>query len=332
MNALVSVVIPVYNVEPYLKECLDSVSRQDYPNYKVLLVDDGSTDESGIICQEFSKKYGWTYFKNQNRGVSYSRNFSLDYVDTEFISFIDSDDIIPTNYLSCMFKAQEIEDADVVVCPHKEFFNIENLPTNDQQKIIKTVASYDYFRDLLTRNLPSGMGIALHNKLFRTNLFTNVRFPEDMVYEDNYTFFDIMNGARGICLTNETYYFYRKRKDSIVTKITDKSNHDWIASEARMLSQISTKYPDLINDANARLAESYMVLLYRVLRQPGAKIDQNVRTIQQKIISYKQEVLHSRYSTKKDKMLFVILTNRVLANVLPSLLRGLTYFRKRNYQ
>ena len=138
---LISVIIPVYNVEKYLKRCMDSVLKQTYSNIEIIIVDDGSTDTSGSLCDEYWKKDSRiTVFHKENGGLSSARNFGLERVSGNYVCFIDSDDFIHENYISFMYDKIIKNDADICYCKSTKFTDdvqIKNEIENEKSKIKK---------------------------------------------------------------------------------------------------------------------------------------------------------------------------------------------------
>ena len=105
-NQLISVIVPVYNVEEYLKQCLDSILEQTFSNYEVILVNDGSTDSSGLICQEYAEKDARIrYFEKENGGLSDARNYGIEQAQGEYLTFVDSDDFLDASHLTILYNA-----------------------------------------------------------------------------------------------------------------------------------------------------------------------------------------------------------------------------------
>ncbi|MFB4033578.1 glycosyltransferase family 2 protein, partial [Streptococcus pneumoniae] len=115
-NQLISVIVPVYNVEEYLKQCLDSILEQTFSNYEVILVNDGSTDSSGLICQEYAEKdTRIRYFEKENGGLSDARNYGIEQAQGEYLTFVDSDDLLDASHLTILYDALVNNDADISI-------------------------------------------------------------------------------------------------------------------------------------------------------------------------------------------------------------------------
>lgn len=122
-NELISIIVPIYNKEDYLPQCLDSIINQSYTNFEVLLVNDGSTDSSGIICQEYAERDSrFRYIEKENGGVSSARNLGLERSEGAYITFIDSDDWVEFNYLEVLYNALRENNADVAISSYKSYY------------------------------------------------------------------------------------------------------------------------------------------------------------------------------------------------------------------
>lgn len=211
MNPLVSIIVPVFNVEKYLEECLDSILNQTYENIEVILVDDGSTDSSGKICDEYLKKDSRIkVFHKINQGVSITRNFGVEKSNGEYITFVDSDDFLPKLSIEILVKEIEKEKADILVCAMKRGKVKGNLNYN---KIIfnREEALIELFKGGLYR-------FSLSAKLYRTNIVKKYQFPKGKIHEDQATTYKYFLEANKIVYIDYIGYIYYKRENSILTK------------------------------------------------------------------------------------------------------------------
>ena len=208
-KALISVVVPVYKVEKYLKKCVDSVLAQTYQNFELFLVDDGSPDNCGKMCDEFAKNDGRIRVIHQkNKGLSAARNAGLKGVKGEFVAFIDSDDSVKKNYLEALLEAMS-DDVDITVCGYNEFLpKAESLSGTEATK-----------RLLIGQN---DMDILAWNKLYRRSLFVDndIEYPEGRIHEDNLTTYKLYAASRNVVYVAESLYAYLIRDNSITTSTT----------------------------------------------------------------------------------------------------------------
>lgn len=128
MKDLISVIVPVYNVEPFISSCLDSLSKQIYQNFEVLMINDGSTDNSGVICQEYANSDSrFHYFEKENAGVADARNFGIEKSKGDYITFVDSDDWVTEEYLSILIETLKKEHSDIVVSTYSTYNESDGL-------------------------------------------------------------------------------------------------------------------------------------------------------------------------------------------------------------
>ncbi len=211
---LVSIVVPIYNVQDYLKECLDSLAVQTYSNIEVFLIDDGSKDGSTEIAQNFAKKDPrFTYIRQENQGLSAARNTGLDQAKGDYIAVVDSDDWVEPDYIEAMLKEAQAKDADVVVCGiRKENDNPSDI-TMGTQSMSKTKAML-----LLGNIFPPEylLMIVAWNKLYKKSVFDNVRYAVGKIHEDEYAIHRIIDASDMVCTVDKPLYHYRIRSDSIM--------------------------------------------------------------------------------------------------------------------
>lgn len=214
MLPLISVIIPVYNVEPYLRECLDSVTGQTYRNLEIIIVDDGSTDKSGEICDEYARADSRIRVTHQqNGGVAAARNAGLAAALGEYIAWVDSDDVCAPDMLEYLYKGLIENDADMCQCGmsrNKKVFDSPSAALPDTRtKIIS--GSAEIFDNLIRNDI-------WHNlvfKLYPSRLFEGVTFPNVIIGEDSWAQFYILNKMERVVLMPEVKYYYRQRDGSI---------------------------------------------------------------------------------------------------------------------
>ena len=224
LEKLISVIVPVYNVEEYLDECLESIKRQTYKNIEVILVNDGSTDNSQEICERYCQQDPRFHLINQeNRGLSGARNRGIQESTAEFITFVDSDDIIKDDMLYQLIEKMDSEDIDIVECWYthnqkellkKTHENIGNVFIGNGKEALVALC-----KDNIVRVNPVA-------KLFRSEVIKNFPFPEGLFYEDVYEGIGILLHIRKLVKINYTGYFYRLRFGSIMNREFSEKNLD----------------------------------------------------------------------------------------------------------
>ncbi|MBR0507208.1 MAG: glycosyltransferase [Clostridia bacterium] len=216
---LVSAVIPVYNVEKYLRECLESISGQTYDNWEAILVDDGSKDGSGRICDEAAAKDArFRVIHKENGGVSIARNTGIEAAQGKYVLFIDSDDVVCPNYFEEMVRTAETYGSDLVLCGFDRF-NDEWETTNRLMPLY-----VGFFRDieqylmLYTVSKTNMFGVSIWAKLFRRDLLMahNLRFDPAISYEEDCNFMaDVIPHLRTVTALGESMYRYRQMEESL---------------------------------------------------------------------------------------------------------------------
>ena len=207
-NDLISVIVPIYKVEKYIHECVDSILAQTYTNLEIILVDDGSPDNCGKICDEYAAKDSRIKVIHQeNGGVSSARNAGLDAVTGNYIGWVDPDDFIEINMFEELYRSIMEFHSDLSVCGVKKF----GLDSRSEIYENKCVNQSDYLRELLVENIKS----YLWNKLYKKHLFDNIRFPEGEVFEDMKIMHLVGERISSASFTDKTFYNYRIRQYSI---------------------------------------------------------------------------------------------------------------------
>lgn len=211
MNGL-SVIIPIYNVEKYIGDCLQSVvhSMDTLSNIQIILVDDGSKDHSGEIAQQYAEQYpNFHYVNKENGGLSDARNFGFQFVKYDYITFLDSDDYVADNYFSEIFQSLE-KQPDMII------FDWMDVGNNHYTNLVKGMD----FPDSLWSVQPSAW-----NKVYRTKWFDEVKFPKGKFYEDVGTIYKLLRNVKEYIYIDKPLYKYRKnRQGSILSTISPKIN------------------------------------------------------------------------------------------------------------
>lgn len=212
---LISIIVPIYNVEKYLAKCVQSILHQSYDNLEIILIDDGSTDTSPIICDQLSARDNRILVVHQaNGGLSSARNAGLDRATGDYIGFVDSDDWIEEDMYMTLLTAAKEYNADIAICTHFVDKEKETIPVNNtgEHKIYsREEALKELFKDKLIKNYA-------WNKLYKKELFTNIRFPIGRFFEDIAVIYKLFNQASKVVLICESKYHYLLRHDSIIGK------------------------------------------------------------------------------------------------------------------
>lgn len=255
MNELISVVVPVYRVEMYLHECVDSILNQTYRNLEVILVDDGSPDGCPEICDEYAAKDERVkVIHKKNGGLSDARNVGMAVARGEYLSFVDSDDMLPADAMEILLHTAISEQADLVIGGHSRFEEVP-MSADDLQFSVKRWMPVEAMADML-RN-----GCASWARLYRRELHQSLPFPVGEINEDEAIVLELLERCNCIAVTNAVVYYYRFRPESITTARFSAKKLDWYRHCTANLAWIRAHYPDLVPLAMDRLGSCIVYIL-----------------------------------------------------------------------
>lgn len=244
MEELISVIVPAYNVEKYLEKCVESLIKQTYSNLEIILVDDGSTDNTGDLCDVYSKKDNRIkVIHKKNGGQSEARNYALDIAKGKYITFLDSDDYVSNDYIEYMYNLLRNNGADISICD-VQIVNFENKKYKTDETEVKVYTTKEAFENLL---YSEGIEVAVYAKLYLKEYFDNIRFPVGEKYEDIAIIAVLMDKAKKIVYGNKKCYFYYTRQGSTSKSGFNKNELDYIKNVGVMLEYIKQNYPDIEN-------------------------------------------------------------------------------------
>lgn len=215
---LVSVIIPVYNVEKYLSCCIDSVINQTYANIEIILVNDGSTDGSGQICEVYAQKDSRIkVFHKKNGGLSDARNYGMKQATGEYFTFVDSDDKIAQNGIEILVKTLNKYHVKLVMATFSYLDNNQLIKSNSANFFEEILSVADYLDYLYThKTVDVATYITAWGKLYHRDLFADILFPVSKLHEDEFTTYKLAIKSEKIAYVNEFIYHYRKREGSIM--------------------------------------------------------------------------------------------------------------------
>ena len=287
----ISIVVPIYNVEKYLNQCIESIINQTYKNLEIILVNDGSSDNSGKICDEYEKQdERIIVIHKENGGLSDARNAGIEIATGKYIGFVDSDDYIEEDMYELLYNNMIKENTEISCCNRfllyankKEIYGEKKYyAVMDSQEAIELSCKIGY------------IGISAYTKLYKRDLFSNIRYPKGKISEDMYTTYKLFDKANKIVYDSTPKYYYRQRKGSITN--SKKININALEAAKEMIEFVRNKYPDIENDA-------IKYYLYTAIGVYDNIIKSKVKD--EKILQLKKEILQDvkRYFpiVKKDK-------------------------------
>ena len=304
MGEKISVIVPVYNVEQYLERCVDSIINQTYTNLEIILVNDGSTDNSGKLCDELAKKdERIRVIHKENGGLSDARNRGIDEAESDLVGFIDSDDYIDSDMYEVLLKNLNNTDADLSMCALYDVYN--NTPEAQvTNKETWELSSEQAIKMVMEAKI---LSVTAVNKLYRKSLFTDLKFEVGKIAEDAFIMVKLLDKCEKIVATNEKKYYYVHRENSITTQKFSTKFLNVIEAYEQNSNIILEKYPKLKDVAQTRMNWAYFYVLDRLLLDDNY----NDKELENKLISYlknhRKDILNDPLFTKGRKIGFIAL-------------------------
>ena len=279
MDYLVSVVIPAYNIDSYISECLESLVCQTYSNIEIIIVDDGSTDETGKIIDEYANKYPHIHsYHQRNQGQADARNNAIQYVNGDFLTYVDGDDICHPDMISHLVSIQKITKTDIVQAECKKFHDISGIKKvcsvplkSPDVTEVKNYTPQGALNELLyTRKFINGPC----GKLIRSDIMSDLKFPTNRGYEDGALMYKVYGKASSLTYIPTVLYFYRQHNASTMHTSFNAKKLDRLTNAEEMKQYISEKYPENLGALNTRYS---MAMLQVLMWLPFDKSYRNVK-------------------------------------------------------
>ncbi|WP_434350577.1 glycosyltransferase family 2 protein [Streptococcus sp. KHUD_014] len=304
MEEKISVIVPVYNVEAYLERCVESILKQTYSNLEILLVNDGSTDKSGELCDQLAlRDQRIRVIHKENGGLSDARNRGIDEASSGLIGFIDSDDYIDEDMYETLYRQLRESNADLSMCGHYDVFH--QIPEK-QVSEIKTwnLSSEEAIKMVMEAKV---LSVTAVNKLYKKELFNHLKFEVGKIAEDAFIMIRLLDQCQKVVATNEKKYYYVHRENSITTQKFSLKFLNVIEAYEQNANIIREHYPAIADVATMRLNWAYFYVLDRLLIDSDFKDKQ----LEDKLIYYLKQnrvnILRDARFTNARKISFLAL-------------------------
>lgn len=294
-HPLITVIVPVYKVENYIRNCIMSVQNQTYNNWELILVDDGSPDNCGQICDEYAAKGNRIkVIHKENGGQAQARNRGLDVCHGEYVTFLDSDDFLHLDCLSYMVGLAEKFEADIVQCDFTRGTET-TFPEMKRSEMVETLDNHSVF-------LQGKANVIVCGKLYKKEIVNTHRIREGRYFEDDYTTWKWYYAAKKIVVSNKALYYYTENPMSTMAQHSKKPNFDFFgAYDERINFFKGTKEKDLEHCSRLQLCKSL------VLSYSHKQLTKEDRLKEKQLFNENWKVLrHSPYIGKVYKTLFMI--------------------------
>ena len=261
-NELISIIVPVYNVERYLEKCVNSIINQTYKNLEIILVDDGATDSSGNMCDELAKSDNRIkVYHKENGGLSDARNYGVERATGDYIGFVDSDDYIDSEMYEKLYEAIKKENVDVAECSLKVIYP-GKIELFTDEKYYKVLGKTEYLEEYLTIKKIFG---SVWTKLIKSDVAKKLVFPKGKLYEDTYYAYDLIEKVDRYVIMNNPYYNYLMRENSITNAKFNPRILDLIEIVEKFHKTTYENYPGLKEAADCRKMYAYFSVLNSIL-------------------------------------------------------------------
>lgn len=264
MDSLISVIVPIYNVEDYLNRCVDSIINQTYKNLEIILVDDGSPDNCPKMCDGYAKKDSRIkVVHKENGGLSDARNVGMEVATGEYVSFIDSDDYISLDFYETLLQTMIDNDSDIVECSVVKFY--ENGKFDEYSDDLK-VTNYDTLDGLESLINENPFKQHVWNKLYKFNIVLDIPYAVGKLNEDEFWTYQIFGKAKKVTRINKTMYYYFQRGSSIMGNGYNIRRLDALEGKMNRQAYIEKNFPTLATKAKVDLYGSCMFAYQSVLK------------------------------------------------------------------
>lgn len=318
--AKISIIVPIYNVENYIRKCVDSILAQSFSDFELLLIDDGSTDCSGTICDMYAHIDARVkVIHKENGGLSDARNTGIEAATGEYIGFVDGDDYILPNMYETLYKGIGESNADIATCGVKDIYQ----NTEKSHRLENEVWQFEKKEIMVNWITGQRILISICCKLVKASIMKEVRFKRGKTYEDCFMAADLMLRVNHMWATNSSLYCYVHRTASITTRPYQEDKDNMLEATEYMYGVISEEYPDLKEELEFRRLFGYFATLDRMLFVKHFKELNQYKEVLAVLRSNSRRILCNPYFQKTRKIGIVFLK----ANVY--LYKMLVYIKKR---
>ena len=299
----ISVIVPVYNSEKYLEKCVESIIHQTYKNLEIILIDDGSTDNSLAVCKKMEMKdRRIKVIAQDNSGVAVTRNRGLQEATGEYIGFVDSDDYIDEDMYEFLFQTMQETKTEYAICG---IYHVYSNRTVKPREMIKQVISREeaVFMMLESRHI----SVNPVNRLLARKLYDGIHFPDGMISEDAYVALDILEKTDRVALNLIPKYYYFHRNESITTSFYKPLDQCVIKAYEKNQKIVLEKYPKLKKVAEFRLCWAYFYVLDKMLLSATPVDKKEQKKIVHFLRKHTRQILQNQYVGKGRKIAMIAL-------------------------
>lgn len=310
----ISIIVPVYNVEKYLKKCVDSILNQTFRDFELILVDDGSPDNSGAICDQYAKEDTRVrVIHKENGGLSSARNAGIEDAKGKYLGFVDSDDYIAEDMYELLYNNIIKEDVDLSIC------GVFDVYKGERPKVLpdfrKVCTKVETMKLILDANIISVHAV---NKLYKRTLFNSVRYPLGTITEDAAVILDIVDQCEKIVVDSTQKYFYYHREDSISSKNFSTKNLQTIEVWNENERWILTNVPGLYTEVHTRVCWANFIVLDKIVNANAESIVPETKKIVRYLRTNYIFIMKNSVITRNRKIAMTLLMISLKLYKIPS--------------
>lgn len=299
-NALVTVIVPVYNIQQYITRCVTSICSQIYKYLEIILVDDGSTDGSERICDKLAESDSRIKVIHKiNGGLSDARNAALDIAKGDYFVLVDGDDFVSKYYVSNLITAIMVDNADMAVSWFENVLE-GTSPKTEAKSVadseVEILSSAECVRKMLYQD---GVETSACGKLYKKELFNDLRYPKGKLYEDILVTYETIHRSKKIAFIKNVDYYYFQRKTSIQYQKFSLRKLDAVNHIETLRSKVMNDYPDLEKAADCRCFSTISNILFQIGNEQEYK--DLKRQLWKKLLYYRKSVISDHNARKKAK-------------------------------
>lgn len=298
-NPLISVVVPIYNVEKYLKRCIESIRCQTYSNLEIILVDDGSPDNCGCICDDYRKKDNRIkVIHKENGGLSDARNAGIKIVNGKYLTCIDSDDFVSPYFIENLWNAVKESQCDIATSWFIEFYEGDSIPNPHKLELkdVQVLSRECFYERMLYQK---GVEISAWGKLYRSDLFKGIEYPVGKLYEDIPTTYLLIEKVTKVAVIPNVDYYYFQRKTSIAQANFSIRKMDAINHMGNLKDFITLNYPVLRKAAECRYFSTVCNILFQIKE---TEFEEQKRELWNEVKKYRYSVMTNSAGRKKARV------------------------------
>lgn len=302
----ISIVVPVYNVADYLHYAIESLIKQTYQNFEIILVNDGSTDNSPILCEDYAKQYENIYvFHKENGGLSDARNYGVERASGEYIGFVDSDDYIHESMYEKLYEAIKKSGTEISECGVTRVYKNMLRPHYEGEDYFLILDKQEYLEEYLENRRLYGSAWC---KLIQRDLAKKIKFPTGKIYEDAFYTLELLGNVNKFTIISGNYYYYYIRENSITTRPFSSKDMDYVEIMDRIRDYTLSNFPKYKDQLLVRLTYAYLSIFNQLIELDNYKTKKEYKVLKNKLKDSYFKVLANKKAPKNLKLALVLLS------------------------